>query len=232
MKLNQNSTRALLAVIVASGVGFAIVSDLLNGNNSNSVAAAPSATAQSATPSSTPTPIEVAPTIKNYCVLKTGYIRSSTKVTCQRAEIALGTGPLTPRGKMPDRINPYLANRIEAAQILAKKQGFDLSITSAWRSVEYQQQLFDQAVIDYGSAKEASKRVLPPENSLHPWGLAVDINFTAKKSDALNWLEENGYLVGLCRRYSNEWWHYEPLVAPGEKCPAIEIYPSITNSLP
>jgi D-alanyl-D-alanine dipeptidase len=38
-------------------------------------------------------------------------------------------------------------------------------------------------------------------------------------------LEANGYRFGLCRRYENEWWHFEPLVAPGTQCPALEEYP-------
>ena len=232
MNLNQKSTRVLLAIVIASVVGLLIISDLKDGidsANSEIQSAQPSPSTSLSNLPSASVSAEVQ-TIKNYCVLKTGYIRSSTKVTCQRAEIAIGIGPLTKRSERPDRMNPLLANRIEAAQILAKKQGFNLAITSGWRSIEYQQKLFDQAVIDYGSVKEASKRVLPPEYSLHPWGLAVDINFTSKKSDALNWLEENGYQVGLCRRYSNEWWHYEPLVAPGQKCPPIEINPTVRDS--
>jgi hypothetical protein len=35
------------------------------------------------------------------------------------------------------------------------------------------------------------------------------------------WLEVNGYKFGLCRVYENEWWHFEPLVAPGQQCPAL-----------
>lgn len=219
-----------------SVIGLLVISDFRNGSevatgNKQNVLPSPSISPTSTLSAKEKSVLsDAGPTIKNYCVLKTGYIRSSTKVTCQRAEIAIGTGPLTKRSERPDRINPLLANRIDAAQILARKQGFNLAITSGWRSLEYQQKLFDEAVTEYGSVKEASKRVLPPEYSLHPWGLAVDINFNADKRDALNWLQENGYQVGLCRRYSNEWWHYEPLVGPGQKCPPIEMYPIARDS--
>jgi hypothetical protein len=60
---------------------------------------------------------------------------------------------------------------------------------------------------------------------MHPWGLAVDINYKTGRPEGAKWLEDNGYKFGLCRRYENEWWHFEPLVAPGEKCPPLEQYP-------
>jgi LAS superfamily LD-carboxypeptidase LdcB len=71
--------------------------------------------------------------------------------------------------------------------------------------------------------------VLPPKKSNHPWGLAIDINYKVggeKGEKAAAWLEKNGYKYGLCRRYVNEWWHFEPLVAPGQKCPKMEPYAS------
>ncbi len=56
-------------------------------------------------------------------------------------------------------------------------EGYRLNITSGWRSLEYQQMLFDRAIVSNGSIEEASKWVLPPQFSNHPWGLAVDINY-------------------------------------------------------
>jgi hypothetical protein len=35
------------------------------------------------------------------------------------------------------------------------------------------------------------------------------------------WLERNGWRFGLCRVYANEWWHFEGVIAPGERCPAL-----------
>lgn len=56
-------------------------------------------------------------------------------------------------------------------------------------------------------------------------GLSHRCEFWFTKKAGIAWLETNGYLFGLCRRYQNEWWHYEPMVAPGTACPALEPYP-------
>ena len=72
----------------------------------------------------------------------------------------------------------------------------------------------------------ASKWVLPPKKSNHPWGIAIDVNYGKGSRAATKWLERNGYKFGLCRRYKNEWWHFEPLVGPGQNCPAMENYAS------
>jgi LAS superfamily LD-carboxypeptidase LdcB len=85
--------------------------------------------------------------------------------------------------------------------------------------------LFNRAIQKYGSAREASKWVLPPDKSHHPDGIALDINYPGDPEDT-KWLELNGYKYGLCRVYKNEWWHFEPLVAPGETCP-----PLVANAL-
>lgn len=69
----------------------------------------------------------------------------------------------------------------------------------------------------YGGASEAARWVLPPERSLHVQGRAVDVGDEA----AAHWLEANGSAWGLCRRYENEWWHFELLTAPGGSCPAL-----------
>jgi LAS superfamily LD-carboxypeptidase LdcB len=70
--------------------------------------------------------------------------------------------------------------------------------------------------------------VLPEKKSNHPGGIAIEINKNggSKGQKAAAWLEKNGYKYGLCRRYKNEWWHFEPLVMPGQKCPAMEPYAS------
>jgi hypothetical protein len=162
----------------------------------------------------------------NICANKaTGAQRSIHKGICLTSEFTIGIGPLTPGNIRPKQMNAILTNRIKLAQVVAKKSGHTLNITSGWRALEYQQKLFDNAVIKNGSEAEASKWVLPPEFSMHPWGLAVDINYGAGKKEGAVWLEANGYRFGLCRRYENEWWHFEPLVAPGTQCPALEEYP-------
>jgi hypothetical protein len=80
--------------------------------------------------------------------------------------------------------------------------------------------LFDREVAIRGSETEAAKWVLPPQFSHHPQGLAIDVNYPGVKAGAY-WLETNGSRFGLCRVYDNEWWHFEGVIAPGERCPAM-----------
>lgn len=166
----------------------------------------------------------------DYCAnLVTGEVLPITEGSCKSGELSLGAGPLSRGDKRPKALLPQMKNRYNAARAAAKKHGYTMQITSGWRSLKYQKQLFARAVKNNGSVAEASKWVLPPEKSNHPWGIAVDVNYKVggkKARKAAAWLEANGYVYGLCRRYVNEWWHFEPLVAPGQACPAMEPYAS------
>ena len=70
---------------------------------------------------------------------------------------------------------------------------------------EYQEQLLQQAVSEYGSEAEAARWVATPDTSAHVSGDAVDIGH----ADATAWLSEHGAAYGLCQIYGNEPWHYE-----------------------
>ena len=120
----------------------------------------------------------------------------------------------------PDEINPLVLARFLSAQAVAKELGIELSIDSGYRSPEKQNYLYQRAIKNYKSAEEAIKWVLPENLSRHPWGLALDVNLNHDKSGA-SWLEANGATFGLCRVYENEWWHFEPLIAPGGICPPL-----------
>jgi len=168
--------------------------------------------------------------VLDYCANKsTGNVRKVTEGACKKGEISLGTQPITRPKKRPSDLVPQFKARYEAAKVAAKLNGHTLAITSGYRSLAQQQILFDRAVKRNGSVAAATKWVLPPKKSNHPWGLAIDINYGvggAKGKKAAAWVEKNGYKYGLCRRYENEWWHFEPLVAPGQKCPKMEPYAS------
>ena len=120
----------------------------------------------------------------------------------------------------PEGINPLVLARFLSAQAAAKEFGIELSIDSGYRSPEKQNYLYQRAIKTYKSAEEAMKWVLPSDLSRHPWGLALDVNLNHDKSGA-SWLEANGATFGLCRVYVNEWWHFEPLTAPGGICPPL-----------
>lgn len=166
----------------------------------------------------------------DFCAKKsTGKIRVITEGACTKSERSIGATPIVRSETRPSALVPQFKNRYEAAKAAAKKKGHTLAITSGYRSLERQEVLFQRAIKRHGSAQAASKWVLPPEKSNHPWGLAIDINYGVggtKGKKAAAWLEKNGYKYGLCRRYENEWWHFEPLVAPGQTCPVMEPYAS------
>ena len=118
-------------------------------------------------------------------------------------------------------LDPMLARQVQRAITAAAAQGVELHITSGWRSRAEQEQLYEQAIQKYGSPEEASHWVLPPDKSAHVKGEAVDVGPRA----GAQWLEDNGVHFGLCRRYDNEWWHFELLAeAKGSTCPAREPY--------
>jgi hypothetical protein len=161
-------------------------------------------------------------TIPLTCANKITYkLRVSNVIKgCEKTEVSLGSGAIPRSMNRPDSIDKQVMYRFKAAQAAAKKEGQALYIASGYRTLTRQRTLFAQAVKKYGSEKEASKWVAPPLLSHHPWGIAIDVNYPDEPVGA-GWLELNGSKFGLCRVYENEWWHFEPVIAPGWKCPAL-----------
>lgn len=116
-----------------------------------------------------------------------------------------------------NRLTPALLRAIQQAARGAKADGITLGLTSGWRSPEFQQQLFNDAVARYGSAAVASQYVASPETSKHVIGHAVDVGPT----DADTWLIRNGPAYGLCQIYANEIWHFELASDYGGDCPPL-----------
>lgn len=168
--------------------------------------------------------------IIDYCGGKsTGKVRAITSGNCTKTERSLGNAALTRTDKRPTQLVQQLNARFLVARVAARKKGYDINITSGYRSLGRQSYLFERAVKKHGSKAKASKWVLPPKQSNHPWGLAIDINYGingTKAKQSATWLGKNGYKYGLCQRYKNEWWHFEPLVAPGTQCPVMEPHAS------
>ncbi|MEP7192788.1 MAG: M15 family metallopeptidase [Actinomycetota bacterium] len=118
-------------------------------------------------------------------------------------------------------LEPSLAQAFNRARTAELEVGLDLSINSGFRTAAAQQRLYDEGIAQYGSPEKARRWVLPPAESNHVRGLAIDVGPPA----AAAWLEKNGVRYGLCRRYVNEWWHFELLApAKGQSCPALEPY--------
>ncbi|NHA68442.1 M15 family metallopeptidase [Phycicoccus sp. CMS6Z-2] len=115
-------------------------------------------------------------------------------------------------------LDPALEHALDHARAAAAAEGIEIVVTSGWRSAAHQQQLFDEAVVRYGSVEEAHKWVLPPDESEHVTGRAVDVGPQA----ARDWLEAHGARWGLCRVYRNEPWHFERLAPEdGGTCPPM-----------
>jgi D-alanyl-D-alanine carboxypeptidase len=107
----------------------------------------------------------------------------------------------------------------------AAEDGVEIFVDSGWRSPEYQELLFRQAVSEYGSEEEAARWVATANTSAHVSGDAVDIGHVA----AAAWLSQHGARYGLCQIYSNEPWHYELRPeAISHRCPPM--YPDPTHA--
>ncbi|WP_146126985.1 phage tail tip lysozyme [Labrys okinawensis] len=95
-----------------------------------------------------------------------------------------------------------------------------LSIVSGYRSPKRQKELWDQALIKYGSAAVARRWVAPPGKSQHGFGNAMDLSYdhsSAKNGArisaagliAKNWMHANARKYGLIFPLTNEPWHIE-----------------------
>ncbi|WP_036494073.1 M15 family metallopeptidase [Nocardia sp. BMG111209] len=114
-------------------------------------------------------------------------------------------------------LDPVLAGAYTLAEQQAHAEGVPLWINSGYRTPAEQQQLWEDGIATYGSPEAARHWVLPPEESTHVQGRAVDV----APQEGANWLDANGNRWGLCRTYQNEWWHFEVATAPGASCPPM-----------
>lgn len=93
-------------------------------------------------------------------------------------------------------------------QRLVAASGGRVWITSGFRSVERQQQLWNAAVAKYGSEAAARKWVAPPGRSHHNHGIAADLGFA--NAGARQWVHDNASRFGLYFPMEWEPWHIEP----------------------
>ncbi|NUP52195.1 MAG: hypothetical protein HOW97_33460 [Catenulispora sp.] len=110
-----------------------------------------------------------------------------------------------------------------AAQSAAKADGVSpFTLNSGYRSAAYQERIFECWVKELGSTQAARKYALPPNESAHVMGYAMDIAPPA----AAGWLEGTKGEFGLCRRYADETWHFEYQASYKTKgCPALLPHP-------
>lgn len=95
----------------------------------------------------------------------------------------------------------FMAARTEAFW----RHGQLIGLTSGYRDPFVQQRMFEEEVRRTGSPASARKLVLPPAESPHVRGLAMDV----RPHEGARWLEIHGARFDLYRIYDNEWWHFE-----------------------
>ena len=204
--VHKESLAFLLAVLIPAAIGVGFLST----------------GAASKAPAKTMIEISAEQTIQCFD-LNALFTLTTSDEACPSDLVFLGDGPLTESATADGSVvemHPLLLARFNTAAEFARADGVTLYITSGFRSLDRQEILFQEAVRKYGSETEAAKWVLPPQFSNHPKGLAIDVNYPGDKAGAY-WLEMNGSRFGLCRVYANEWWHFEGVIAPGERCPAL-----------
>jgi D-alanyl-D-alanine carboxypeptidase len=120
-------------------------------------------------------------------------------------------------------LDPDLLQALRDAAADAADDGVEIQVNSGWRSAEYQEQLFREAVSEYGSEEEAARWVATVDTSAHVSGDAVDIG----PFDATAWLSQHGADYGLCQIYRNESWHFELRPeATYRGCPPLDAGPA------
>lgn len=111
-----------------------------------------------------------------------------------------------------------------AAMVAEAQQVFGegaVRVTSAFRSIERQQELWAEALQKYGSAAEARKWVAPPGSSNHNFGLAADLKFGS--SAVQQWFHQQAPRFGLGFPMSWEPWHIEQTDAKSARSAALPV---------
>ena len=147
-------------------------------------------------------------------------LQGNAAATRETALPSYPLAPVVPNGiGDTEHLQPGVQRAVDRAIAAAAADGVELRVTSGWRSRDKQQRLYEEAIAKYGSAQAARRWVLPPAESAHVRGGAVDVG----PESGASWLDGHGVRFGLCRRYDNEPWHFERLAAAkGSTCPRRE----------
>ncbi|GAA3687153.1 hypothetical protein GCM10022224_060270 [Nonomuraea antimicrobica] len=103
------------------------------------------------------------------------------------------------------------------------RHGQLIGLTSGYRDPLVQQRMFDEEVRRSGSPASARMLVLPPAESNHVKGIALDV----RPHEGARWLEEHGARYDLYRLYDNEWWHFEYRPDTGGTPPPRRPHPGL-----
>ncbi len=121
-----------------------------------------------------------------------------------------------------DGLTPRTRAAITAARTVAFwRDGQLIGVTSGHRDAGEQFRLYSAEIRRTGSVPAARRRVLPPEESSHVQGTALDI----RPYGGARWLERHGAGHDLHRIYDNEWWHFEYIPDSGGRPPLRRAHP-------
>jgi zinc D-Ala-D-Ala carboxypeptidase len=123
-----------------------------------------------------------------------------------------------------DGLTPRTRAAFTAARTVAFwRDGQLIGVTSGHRDAGEQFRLYSAEIRRTGSVPAARRRVLPPEESRHVQGTALDIRPYA----GARWLERHGADHDLHRIYDNEWWHFEYIPDSGGRPPLRRAHPGM-----
>ncbi len=116
-------------------------------------------------------------------------------------------------------LNPIFWERLNALITDAKANGYNITVTSGWRSYSSQRSLWDNS---NRPCSERSKWVACPGGSRHGFGIAADLSFNGTScsggwdcNEAAAWVHANAANYGLTFRMDWEPWHIEPAQVSG-----------------
>lgn len=111
-------------------------------------------------------------------------------------------------------VNPIFWERLNALLTDASAKGYNVTVTSGWRSYSSQRSLWDNS---NRPCSERGKWVACPGGSRHGFGIAADLSFNGTScsggwdcNEAAKWVHANAANYGLKFRMSWEPWHIEP----------------------
>lgn len=110
------------------------------------------------------------------------------------------------------KVRADVAQPLNNLMYITSQKGIKVKVSSSYRSVEHQRDLWNKALKKYGSVKAARKWVAPPGKSNHNHGVALDVSMY-KNGKKISQREFDNVIAqaGFYRPMSWEGWHIEPI---------------------
>ncbi|WP_436773690.1 D-alanyl-D-alanine carboxypeptidase family protein [Yinghuangia sp. YIM S09857] len=233
---------SVVGAVALTGAGL-VAAKTLTGDDkpdTTSVGLTTSPTPSSAAPTSAPPPTSTAPpsskapSIGASSGRPSGSASSGSKSPSGSPSGSASTGSKSPKTDAngdgiaddPGATNPAklvggARTAYQQAKAAMAADGITMTLTSGKRSYEHQKDLWEKEVRDLGSVEAARMRVLPPDESSHVDGNAIDINVAAQP-----WMKSKGKTYGWCQIYANEPWHFEYQASyKTQGCPTMKPHP-------